>query len=223
MLFKVSFAFGLNTYFYGNQYPYAMLKSTCLVFAIQLLAFVLPAQNIEDLAAYEKSMMPGTQLTYDVNSGGKKYQLIATLKKAGEEISFFWKTTESTPRSGTVSVTNTAVTKADALNNYFTGGDTKLDKETALFLSQKMFNDISSTSAANIKVNGASDTTTALSNTIGEFNFNLNGNLVAIPGWELQGGSDIKYTVQVLESFKFPLIYLLDIGWTMQLAEVKMP
>jgi hypothetical protein len=80
---------------------------------------------------------------------------------------------------------------------------------------------VASTSEAPMKLMGASDTVTALSNTIGEFNFNLDGNLVAIPGWELQGGGDPKFTVDVLESTKFPLIFKLDLGWSMILTEVK--
>ena len=116
-----------------------------------------------------------------------------------------------------------AVVKADALFNYFVGGESKLDKETSVFISRKIFTDVSSTSVANLKINGASDTATLMSNTISEVNFNLNGNLVAVPGWELEGGSDIKYKIDVIESVKFPVIYSMDLGWTIQLAEVKNP
>ena len=184
---------------------------------------VLPAQNISDLDAFEKAVKPGSVLTYDVNISGKKYQFIATLKKVGDEIAFDWNMSAPENKKGSITISSGATAKADALFSSFKEGATTLEKETSLIISRKVFNDISTTSIANIKLNGASDTATVMSNTINEFNFNLNGNLVAIPGWELEGGSDIKYAVDVLESFKFPLIFKMDLGWTIQLAEIKTP
>ncbi len=184
---------------------------------------VLPAQNISDLDAFEKAIKPGTVLTYDVNTNEKKYQFVVTLKKLGDEIAFDWKMTEPVNKTGTVLMSANAVAKADALLNNFSGGESKLEKETSVFISRKIFNDVSSTSSSSIKLNGANDTATVMSNTISEFNFNLNGNLVSIPGWELQGGGDIKSTVDVLESFKFPIIFRMDLGWTILLSEIKTP
>lgn len=184
---------------------------------------MLGAQNVTDLESFEKAMKPGTVLTYDVNAKGKKYQFIVTVKKLGDDIAFDWSMTDPINKTGTVAMSNNAVAKADALLNYFSGGDSKLENETSVFISRKVFNDISSTSMASIKLNGATDTATVMSNTISEFNFNLNGNLVAIPGWELEGSSDPKYTVDVLESTKFPVIYRMDLGWSIQLTEIKNP
>lgn len=182
--------------------------------------FSINAQNISDLEAYEKAVKPGAQLTYDVSAGGKQYQLIVTLKKIGDEIAYDWKTTAPDNKSGSVSML-ASTAQTTALFSNFAGGDTKLDKETSLCISKKTFNEVASTAQAKLKVYGNTDTLTTLGNTIGEFNFNLNGALVAIPGWELQGGSEIKYTIDVLESTKLPLIYKLDIGWSAILTEVK--
>lgn len=179
------------------------------------------SQNISDLETFEKAMKPGTVLTYDVSSAGKNYKFIVTIKSLGNEIAFDWKMTEPINKSGTVVMSANAVSKADALFNYFNGGASNLDKETSVWISKKLFDDISAKAEAPIKVNGAADTATVMSNTISEFNFNLNGNLVAVPGWELQGGSDIKYTIDVIESTKFPIITRMDLGWTIQLSEIK--
>ena len=200
-----------------------MKKFICAFFLLHTTFLFSGAQNISDLDAFEKAMKPGTVLTYDVSKGGKKYQFIITIKKLGDEIAFDYKMTEPVNKTGSVLMNTNAVVKADALFNYFVGGESKLDKETSVFISRKIFTDVSSTSVANIKINGASDTATVMSNTISEVNFNLNGNLVAVPGWELEGGSDIKYKIDVIESVKFPIIYSMDLGWTIQLAEVKNP
>lgn len=194
------------------------------IFALlNLLCFfiLLSAQNISDLETFEQAIKPGTILTYEVDMGGKQYELLVTIKKLGEVISFDWKTTDPANKTGTVNMNAEAVKNAEALFHYFNGGESNLSQETSLFLSRKIFSQEGAEAAAAIKVNGASDTATTMSNTISEFNFNVNGNLVAVPGWELEGGSDIKYTIDVMESNKFPLIYRLNLGWTMMLSKVE--
>lgn len=196
---------------------------SAFVFLLLLASANLFGQNVSDLESFEKAMRPGTVLTYDVNMGGKQYKFIATLKKSGDEISFDWKMTEPVNKSGIVNMSAAAVKNADALFNYFAGGASNLDKETSIFLSKKVFDDVAANAETLLKVNGASDTATRMSNTIGEFNFNLNGNLIAAPAWELEGGSEIKYKVVAIESRQFPLIVQMDLGWTIVLAEVKEP
>lgn len=200
-----------------------MPKPILVILAALLLATNAIAQNVEDLSNYEKAIKPGVQLIYDVNMGGKRYQFTATLTTIADSLVFSWKNTGGDSHSGTVTTTANALSKADALHNIFTSGDVRLDGETALFLSKKIFSDVSTTSSANVRVNGKDDTPSLLSNVIGEYNFNLNGALVAIPGWELQGGGELNYTIQVLESAKYPLIYQLNAGFTMLLTEIKNP
>ena len=181
----------------------------------------LSAQNISDLESFEKAMKPGTQLTYDVTNKDLHYQLVLTIKKLGDEISFDWKTTAPDNKSGTVTMNAAATGQAEALQNNFKGGTAALTNETSIWISKKVFTTIASTAQASIKMNGASDTVTVMANTIGEYNFNLDGNLVAVPGWEMQGGGEPKYTIDILESTKFPILYKVDMGWSMVLSEVK--
>ncbi len=180
------------------------------------------AQNIADLETFEKSVKPGTQLSYDVSTKLKDYKLTLTIKKLGDEIVFEWKTSDPDNKSGTITMSANSTQNAAALVTNLKPGDAKLDNETAIWISKKIFKDIATTAQASLKLNGAGDTVTTLSNTIGEFNFNLDGNLMAIPGWELSGGPDNKYIMDVLES-KFPIIYKLDLDWSMILTEVKNP
>lgn len=196
---------------------------SAFMFLLLLLSVRLSGQNISDLESFEKAMRPGTVLTYDVDMGGKQYKFIVTLKKSGDEISFDWKMTEPVNKSGAVNMSPTAVKNADALFNYFAGGTSNLEKETSVFLSKKVFDDVAANAETLLKVNGASDTATRMSNTIGEFNFNLNGNLIAVPAWELEGGSEIKYKVFAIESRQFPLIVQMNLGWTITPTEIKEP
>lgn len=182
----------------------------------------LIAQNISDLDAFEKAVKPGTQLIYDVAVQDKHYTLTITLKQVGNEVSFDWITGDPDNKSGSVAMSANALQNAVAINSTLKSGDVKLDNETAFWISKKIFNDIANTAQASLKLNGATDTATNLGNTIGEFNFNMNGNLMAIPGWELTGGPDNKYTIDILES-KIPLIYKIDMGFSMILTEVKNP
>jgi hypothetical protein len=198
------------------------ILSTFVLFLLLVPARVF-GQNISDLENFEKAMHPGTVLTYDVNMGGKQYKFMVTLKKVGDEISFDWKMTEPVNKTGTVNTSTLAVKNADALFNYFTGGISNLDKETSVFISKKTFDDVAGNAETLLKINGAADTATRMSNTIGEWNFNLNGNLIAVPAWELEGGGEVKYKVFVIESRKFPLIVQMNLGWTIVLTEIKEP
>ena len=197
-----------------------MKKCFLSVISILTIGFGI-AQNVADLETLEKALKPGAVLTYDVNQGGKKYQLIATIKKLDTEILFDWKCTEPINQTGKVAISTNAVSKADAVFSMFMGGESKLENETALFLSKKTFNDVQTNTESKMKVTGKNDTLTLMSNTIAEFGVTVDGNFLSIPGWELQGGSEIKYTIQAVESQKFPLITKLDLGWTMQLLEIK--
>lgn len=196
-----------------------------LSFFIAMLLFfsaACTAQNIADLETFEKSLKPGTQLIYDVSTKQMDYKLTLTIKKPGEEIELDWKTSDPDNKKGSITMSAAALQGAAALVTGLKPGDVKLVNETAFWISKKTFNDIATTAQASLRLDGAGDTVTTLNNTIGEFNFNLDGNLVAIPGWELTGGPDNKYVLDILES-KFPLIYKLDMGWSMILTEVKNP
>lgn len=201
-----------------------MRLSALFFICLILLSGSIAAQNVADLEAFEKAIKPGTQLIYDVTeTNGKRYPVVVTLTSVGPEVSYEWKATGAEPKTGTVSISADAVAKAEALYIGFTGGDVKTDVETGLIISQKVFKEVEATSTTNVKVKGKDSPPTLLNNVIGEYNFNLNGTLVAIPGWELEGGEETNYTIQVLESAKFPLIFQLNAGWRIQLVEVKTP
>jgi hypothetical protein len=42
-----------------------------------------------------------------------------------------------------------------------------------------------------------------------------------VPAWNLEGGPDNNYSLDVAESTKFPLIFKLDTGFSMTLTEIK--
>ena len=185
-----------------------------------LSAFHLNAQDLAELDDYEKAMKPGVQLTYDVTDKDKSFKMVVTIKKLGDEVAFTWKTSDPDNKSGSVTMSSGAISTAKAFSNVFKGGDSKLDKETSLWVSKQVCTDVTGAAQTSVKINGASDTVTSLSNTMGVFNFMLNGTGVSLSGWELEGGNP-KRSIDVLESLKFPLVYKLDVGWTMVLTEIK--
>jgi hypothetical protein len=193
---------------------------TILLTIFSFSALHLASQDIADLETFENAMKPGTELKYDVTVKDKKFNLIITLKKVGDGMAFSWKTTDPDNKSGSVTMSAGALSAATAFAHVFNGGDAKLDKETCLILSKQVFTGINANAQASLKINGAADTVTVMSNAVDNFGFSVNGNMVSLEVWELQGG-DPKYTIGVLESSKFPLIYKLDIGWSMILTEIK--
>ncbi len=185
-----------------------------------LCALHINAQDLAELDDYEKAMKPGVQLTYDVTAKEKNFKMVVTIKKLGDEVSFSWKTSDPDNKSGSVTMSNSAISTAKAFSNVFNGSDNKLDKETSLWVSKQVCTDVTGAAQTSVKINGASDTVTVMGNTMSVFNFTLNGTGVSLSGWELEGGNP-KRTIDVLESLKFPLIYKLDLGWTMVLTDIK--
>ena len=193
-----------------------------LILALGLSNLHISAQDLGDIEAYEKAIKPGVELTYAVTDKDKHYNLTVTIKKAGDEVAFAWKTSDPDNKSGSVTMSAGAINEAKAFSNIFTGGDAKLDKETSLWVSKQVFNDVSANAQATVKVNGATDTVTVLGNTVGNVNLVLNGEGASVPGYELEGGT-AKYTIGFVESVKFPLVYKLDLGWSIVLTEIKNP
>ena len=154
-----------------------MKRIVCALIVLLFNLHFLFSQNISDLDTFEKSIKPRVILTYDVTMGEKKYQFIATLKKIGDEISFDWEAKDPDNHKGSINVYANAVDSADAIFSDYSSGNTPVAEETALFVSKKIFNEVTANAEANIKMGGAEDTVTLMSNTIREFNFNLNGNL----------------------------------------------
>lgn len=178
------------------------------------------AQDFATLDDFEKVMKPGTTLTYDITDDGKQYQWKVKLVKVGNELSYTWETTAPSLQKGATNVTANAMNNADALTKLLAGGTTALDKEVALFISKKMFNDISTTSQLSLRVNGAADTATVFSNTIAELSFTINEKPAGIQGWELED-SEKKYKISVIESYQYPLIYSLDAGISLRLVSIQ--
>ena len=179
------------------------------------------SQDVSELENFEKAMKPGTVLNYEVKMGKVQYQLSATILSLGNEIVYEWQTSTPSDKKGSVKMSAEAIKNATALFHVFENGAVHLDNQTSLWLSQKIQSDVGANAEAMIKVNGATDTATLMSNTISEVGLMLNGNFITVPGWELEGGSDVKMLVGAVESNKYPLIYRLENGWTLLLTEIK--
>lgn len=193
-----------------------------LLYILLLICFVYPAtaQDFATLDDFEKVMKPGTILTYDVTEDGKQYQWKVKLVKVGNELSYTWETTTPSLQKGTTSVTANGMANADALSKLLATGTATLDKEVALLISKKMFDEVSTTSQLSLRVNGAADAATVFSNTIAELSFTINDKPAGIQGWELED-NEKKYKLSVIESYKYPLIYSLDAGVSLRLVSIQ--
>lgn len=197
------------------------MRTPLLFVASLLLANSVISQDVSELENFEKAMKPGTILNYEVKMGKVQYQLSVTIKSLGNEIIYEWETSTPSNKKGSVKMTADAINNATALFHVFENGAVHLDNQTSLWLSKKIQSDVGANAEALIKMNGATDTATLMSNTISEVGMLLDGNFITVPGWELEGGGDIKMLVGAVESVKFPLIYRLENGWTLLLTEIK--
>ena len=124
-----------------------MKKLIGLAVLISLCAFAC-AQDA-DLA---KAVKPGTKLLYMVYGDDEPYDLTITLiDKKGS--SFKWTIEAESKFSGTIAHTSKGLLNAQALHHIFLKGTKKLDdKNTSLWLSQKLFNHFTRKKGQPIKV-----------------------------------------------------------------------
>ncbi|MCS6933857.1 MAG: hypothetical protein NZM35_01725 [Chitinophagales bacterium] len=182
----------------------------------------LSAQDVAVLDDYEKAIKQGTVITYEVTEGNNTYQWIVKLIKVGSEISYTWETTEPSLQKGNVTLTANALQKAELLQCLFTSGNVTAEKTGTIFLSRKMFDEITNTSQLKLRVKGPEDAETVMGNTIVNISFTINDIPAAIQGWELED-SERKYNIIVVESMKFPLVYSCDMGIKLRLISIQTP
>lgn len=162
----------------------------------------------------------GTVLVYEVNNEGTKYQFIVTIKKLEQGITFDWQMTAPINKKGTIEMAEEAVESADGLFNYFTGGVSKLTNQTSVWISRLMWAELhSEDEMAAIALDGGEP--------IGFFRENgdyfatkYKAGDVQLKTSVLKSLSDSE-TITIWENEKFPIILKMDLGWTIELKEIK--
>lgn len=164
----------------------------------------------------------GDQLVYDVRNGGDLYYYTITIRSFKGTVIFDWAMSEPMHKSGSVEIKAKALSKSMTLINYVKEGHLVFEDETIVWLSKSMFKSITANEMPVIKID------------------DHDGNKMALGGYSKQWikykGQDMEIDVvdvtnnqdffdlkkfSILNSSKNPLLTRMNIGFTVELLEVK--
>lgn len=190
-----------------------------------LFTFAVTGQHM----AQGIDLKSGSVLVYRVDYFGTQYDFIMTLAEVGEKLSFHYVMTEPVGTDGTVIMTPTATKSATILYNSFSGGEVTLQDKTSAFVSKDIFTAISTTKKAAIQTEkGGADTYGNI--TVAKEKISVTGSLKDLSVYKLvqtqdNAGNNVDAgsakEIRVLDNANLPLITYMDLGWTIQLTEVK--
>lgn len=162
----------------------------------------------------------GTQLIYEVNTATAKYQFIVTIKKLDDGITFDWKMTAPISKKGTVVMAEEAVENAAGLFNYFATDTAKLTDQTSVWISRTMWREMHNEDEM-VLISLDNGEATGFFREDGEAHkITYKGKPLDMKVSNLKSLTDTQ-TITVWENEKFPIILKMDLGWTIELKEIK--
>lgn len=166
------------------------------------------------------SLKVGSKLVYDVSSNNTNYQFIITIKKLENGITFDWQMTDPINKKGTVEMSKEATENATSLFNYFTSGITKLTDKTSVWMSQDVWKDMRDDDEM-VMLSIDDQEETAFFREDGEvYKTTQNGTAIELKTSTLRSLIDTQ-SITIWENEAFPIILKMDLGWTIELKEIK--
>ncbi len=179
----------------------------------------------EDGSASMEPLYKGDKFVYHVNANGQEYDFIITLNDYSFEkgIDFSYEMTAPANKQGHVYISAKAKETARKYNNYFSGGDMKLTDACTVWMSSDNFMEMPDKKTTMQIDNGAMETFYRNDNDEVNPVINFKGKSVKLDGFILNNATDGKgdKTLWVMGASGNPLILKMDLGWTIELKEIK--
>jgi len=168
----------------------------------------------------------GLILVYGVNNFGTEYDFILTINKmTATNIEFSYMMTNSGGTTGVVTMSENAILNAVAQYNYFVGGSVELTDMTSVWISKKVFNDLTGeVGKSTISTDGGKTLVElkavevgydySLFNDISKTQFDNIGYFYAETD-----DQQMKYWIHFSEYM--PIILKMDLGWQIWLKEIR--
>lgn len=188
-----------------------MKKFTTIILA--LVAFAANAQTL--------GLKAGSVLTYLVSANGKTYNFIITIKNWDGDRVFDYEMTAPVSQTGNVTITSAAMSNASGQHNIFGGGPISLSDKTTVWFSKMVFDGLKKDFQARISCDGGSPVT-LLNNYEDICAVKVDGKETRLKVIYAEEQSGKPYKYWILDDPANPLILKMDLGWTIQLTDVKL-
>lgn len=164
----------------------------------------------------------GDILVYDVRNGGDLYYYTITIKEFKSKIYFDWVMSDPIHKSGSVEIKPKALSKSMTLINYVNDGHLTFEEETIVWISKIMFKEISESKTPVIKIDDHEGNKMELKGYSKQW-IKYKGNDMEIDVLDVSNNEsffDLK-KFSILNNSKNPLLTRMNIGFTVELMEVK--
>jgi hypothetical protein len=172
-----------------------------------------------------ESLNKGDKLVYAITANGNTYDFIITLNGYSYEngIDFNYEMTNANNTTGHVMISSGAKSNAKKYVNYFRGGDLVLTDASSVWMSYENFMDMPSNKTQITFDDGAEETFYKLKNNDAIPSIIFKGKKVKIEAFTINNGEDGKgdKALIIQNTSANPLIIKMDIGFTVELKEIK--
>ncbi|MBP6430318.1 MAG: hypothetical protein KA319_00950 [Ferruginibacter sp.] len=198
-----------------------VVKSQTTVNKVELEMLI---KHDDGSTTFEK-LKTGDKLVYEVNAGGSTYNFIVSLNKANvkDGYDFNYEMTNENKTKGHVKFSFQTLWDSKQYVNYFKGGELTLKDAITVWLSGSNFADMPSKKTDMTLDNNPVETFYRPENDVYEPTILFKGKQVKIDGFFINNAEDGKgdKTICIQNSSSNTLILKMDLGWTIELKEIK--
>lgn len=164
-----------------------------------------------------------SQLAYNVDFGGEKYQFIVELKQKEPDLIFDYNFSMGSGKQGKVTITKDALQTARGQHNYFAGGEQTLSAQTTVWLSQVVYKEAKQNGKTTMATIESGDMKNIDYTLVGteKMDLQLNGENISLPCLHLRSTDGRDFEYWVWDNPKDPLILKMSIGWGIAIKEIN--
>ncbi|MBL0145803.1 MAG: hypothetical protein IPP48_08610 [Chitinophagaceae bacterium] len=194
------------------------------VIAPQTVSLEMFIKN-DDGSSTMEPLAAGDKLIYAVNAGGQQYDFIVTLRKANYEtgIEFDYEMTNGNKTKGHVKIDSKAKSESKKYLNYFKGGKINLTDACTVWMTYANFMDMPEKKTEMTLDDNETEIFYRPEKDEVTPTINFKGKPVKIDGFMINNAEDMKgdKTMWIQNSSSNSLILKMDLGWTIELKEIK--
>lgn len=189
---------------------------------ICLMAFISVCSG-QCIAQSQKFILKtGTTLVYQVENQNQKYDFTINIEEITPSIVFTFKMSNARKTSGKITITQEALKNAIAQYNYFQSNEVTLDKQTTVWVSKKVWNNLKKRKKSEISTNsGEMNLKTLELIKSQDFPVTMNGQELALSTMYCVTNDTNAYKYWILDDINNPLILKMELNFSIELKEIK--
>lgn len=164
----------------------------------------------------------GTILIYEVENQNQKYDFTINIEEVSPAIVFTFKMTNKTRTSGKITITKEALKNAIAQYNYFQSNEIVLDKQTTVWVSKKVWNNLKKRKKSIISTNsGDMNMKTLEFVEIQNYTVTMDKEEQTLSSFYCITNDSNAFKYWILNDINNPLILKMELHFSIELKEIR--